>query len=144
MLFEDIFNIDHFHEWLNQGAILSYDPDRVLIGWGKFSWCDFSISDHEILFYFPDYFLEESQPYLLFEHVAVLRCDELLRFFENCQEQHSNRVSWELPSKREFSRAFYDLKNEFSETGLEKAVLYTFTTSSGPFSISHRRQSLRS
>jgi menaquinone-specific isochorismate synthase len=143
-LFTDIFNRHHFHEWLDQGAILSYDCDSVLIGWGKSSWCDFSTSDQEILFYFPDYFLEGSHPCLSFECVALLKRDELLSFFENSQEQHLNRMNWESPSKQQFSQAFYNLKNEFRKTDLEKAVLYTFMTASGAFSISQRRQSLRS
>ncbi len=131
-------------DWLTQGVIFTSEPGKMIIGWGEGTWDSSPDQDTSTWFYFPDFFLSDSHPWLHLKNTAILTIDELLSSLESIHENNFDKpfssIYWENPNKEDFEKGFWDLQNLFKKNVLEKAVLYTLLKSLDQISPSHRTQ----
>lgn len=130
-------------DWLEQGVILSQGNGKILLGWGTLQWIPKPHAD-QISFYFPDFFLENSSPWLVPAQCCSIAATDLLSQLEHTELpcETIEPILWELPDKTRFSQAFYELQKLFLTTPLEKAVLYGCSRSAQQITAAHRKQAL--
>lgn len=134
------------HTWLEQGTLMSINPKEVLLGWGKWRWQTHPSTDGTPTFYFPDYFLENTTPWLKMEHTVTLSIDTLLSSLNSLSNDvPREKFDWKPPCKIAMEETFSSLQKTFQQTPLEKLVLYDFSKSNtSSLNLSHRLQTLRS
>lgn len=133
--------------WLNCGALISYENDKIMVGWGKCEWRASPEGEELGWFYFPNYFLNSEMPWLYFEKSAITSVFTLLRLLEKSTNpvdecKSISPLDWSIPSKSEFSDQFDKLKKKFDSKELEKVVLYAFSKSSQPLYPLQHQQAL--
>lgn len=96
----------------NSWAVLSKDEVTCWVGLGS---CRWSAKPEGLSFYFPDFFLENEEPYLLFDEVVEISKDELLAQLPDCS---SNQSKWTEKGQDAFEEAFHSLDH------LKKVVPY--------------------
>lgn len=93
-------------------AILSKDANNCYVGLGTSRW---EAQPSGLCFYFPDFFLKNSTPYLVFDEVVEIAKDELL----NSLPEHSEKdFTWDEEGREAFENAFQSLDR------LQKVVPY--------------------
>lgn len=138
----DSLNESDIEQWLNSGVIFSCQSGKILIAWGKSYWSSNPEGTDSSWFYFPDFFLTIKQPWVHFEHSAIISIDQLLLLLEEIPLEVPLPLKWENPSKEIFEKGFNDLQKLFRETELKKVVLYALSNSPTPLTPAHRKQAL--
>lgn len=106
-------------KFFKSGAIISLDPDTVLVAWGPFS-----RTSQEALFYCPDFFFEEKAPWLSFESYATISRHELASLLKPHIVSYS--FNWHGPVEQTFLEQFEELQIHLKSGHLQKAVPYTY------------------
>lgn len=118
--------MDFLADFLQCGTIFSYGGKDLLIGWGRRRWCQQPDQTAPFSFYFPDFFLRESNPWFTHRSTMTLSIDELSRRLSSLPMEKRENFSWEEPDKPLYSQFFYDLKDKFLKRGLlQKGVPFT-------------------
>jgi len=115
-----MFDLDAF---LRCGAMISTAPKKVVIGYGRPAW---QKKPTGFSFFFPDFFLSNSKPWLVFEHTKEISYTDLLLFL-NPDPRFFN-FKWQPPEKSRFAKEFYELKALFAQGNLKKGVPFSFET----------------
>lgn len=113
------------YQWLSAGALMSVSPRSFLLGWGRCTKKKLLSKNNPCGFYFPDFFLEESEPWLTYEHTLKIDGRVLLDFLVKARLP-SEKITWEKPSHSIFSEAFTSFKQEVAKEHLVKVVPYVF------------------
>lgn len=129
-------------KWLENGAIFSCEPEKVLIAWGRSSWHAAPDPDGSTWCYFPDYFLKNPNPWLHFEKYAIVEIGKLSAMLESITTEPSETIRWENHTKDIFEQGFHDLHRLFLDAELEKAVPYIISKASTRLSLGHRKCAL--
>jgi menaquinone-specific isochorismate synthase len=117
------FNI---YEFLDSGVIMSTEPGKLVLGWGKQTQHATSNDNADFQFYFPDFFLSEKHPWIIFENNVEMTISELLTHFETVT---CTLVEWNAPSFTDFEHTFNDLEKRFASGELRKAVPFLIESS---------------
>jgi menaquinone-specific isochorismate synthase len=131
-------------QWLLNGAVISFMPGRLLVGWGR---RDVMIkhADQNISFYFPDFFLKHPQPWFQYEYTKEIPVDDLLQLLSReVQDYCSVAYTWTNNYKSLFYRTFDELKQQMAAHELDKAVPFVFESTQGAMSTYQLKQSLYS
>lgn len=96
----------------NSWAVLSKDKDSCWVGLGS---CKWSATPEGLSFYFPDFFLKNSEPYLIFDEVVEVAKDELLKLLP---DHDTKPAEWKEEGREAFEAAFQSLEH------LKKIVPY--------------------
>lgn len=126
--------IDHF---LDSGTIISTEKEKILLGWGERVWLEQPKSSDIPFFYFPDYFLTYSHPWMTHAHWKEVSQEELLRELAISHKDAMTglpKSDWETAEPRIFMEAFQDLQGRFQKGSLRKAVPFVFEFSKEPMS----------
>lgn len=120
------------HQFLRSGALFAPSADRLIVGWGERQWhaAQPPLSEHS--FYFPDYFLKESTPWMTHQFHAILTLGELKSLLPR-PENNQKKVDWIDPQIGQFQAVFRKLQPLFVAKKLKKAVPYLFASS--PYQI---------
>jgi menaquinone-specific isochorismate synthase len=131
--------------WLQSGAILGISNGRVLLGMGaarRSSRPDFD-SKHRVSFYAPDFFLTQSEPWLIYETSFEIGTLELLQELTQLDSATPPSLRWSNPPRDLFERAFDTLQKQISQGTLEKGVPFTFERAQGEMSETALLSSLK-
>ncbi|MCE2981960.1 MAG: hypothetical protein LW832_00195 [Parachlamydia sp.] len=123
------------------GSIASLNQKRVLLGFGKKELKnEKELDPGQPAFYFPDFFLEESRPWLQYDYSIDIANETLLAFLE-----HEPIVPplWEMNDFPRFSEGFNALQHLFATSDLKKGVPYAFATSSCVVTVAHLKKILK-
>lgn len=101
-------------------AVLSKDKDTCWVGLAS---CRWSATPEGISFYFPDFFLKNTEPYLIFDEVVEVKKDELLKLLPDHDMKPSE---WKEEGRKAFEEAFQSLEH------LKKIVPYVGFHSKSP------------
>lgn len=108
------------------GAIMSIDPHSLLLGLGNYAWKTKQELDlTRPAFYFSDFFLSTSAPWLQFEQYHELSISDFKSFFSTTPST-SLALDWQSPHQTLFYHEFQSLKQKFACSNLQKAVPYIF------------------
>ncbi|MBA3722382.1 MAG: chorismate-binding protein [Parachlamydiaceae bacterium] len=133
-----------YNSFIKSGAIISIDENKVLLGWGKSFWKHHKELDSKIpAFYFPDFFLYSTKPWIQYEFFLEISKENLKTYFQKNNEVGACLI-WENPYKKLFYNAFEQLQFEFSHSRLSKAVPYVFLNSKSQFLIDRLQHTLQS
>lgn len=119
------FCIDQF---LTCGAIMSLTHDRLLLGWGEPRQKSLNeIHPDSPSFYFTDFFLSSSNPWIHYSHW----CEFSLQEFKDLLKSSNPPASahWILQNPEQFQKAFHELSKDLQAGRLKKAVSYLFAKS---------------
>lgn len=86
-------------------------------------------------FYFPDFFLKNSQPWFQHSEFQLVTVKELLQQLQ--EEQVSPGIDWNRTDTDTYGAEFEKLKASFRNGLLQKAVPYLFYTSQGTLQLCH-------
>lgn len=120
---------DFIENWMHCGTLLSAEKGQLILGWGARKWLKEPSQDHPS-FYFPDYFLEDSTPWFMHEHVLKLTDTQLLGVLEKIPDSCKKHVKWESPSRDFFHTTFMNLQEKIANGELKKAVPFVLETAS--------------
>lgn len=109
--------------FLQSGSLIRIDQDRYLVGWGERIWQEKIENPFATYFYFPDFFLQNPTHWFQHKNVEILSFQELISYLPPSTRLE---LSWENSYFNHFEKAFYDLKDTFSQGLLKKAVPYVF------------------
>ncbi len=111
------------NSFINSGALMSVSPQEILIGWGKSCWTETPVPPPQISFYFPDYFLHKSTPWLTHEYQIILSAQQVCSLFD---VDHKKRppYHWTIYSQALFMQEMTKLEKLFASKSLLKAVPY--------------------
>jgi menaquinone-specific isochorismate synthase len=115
---------------LDSAAIISMQNGLIYIGYGayqKFHSYDL-LDSHKPAFFLPDFFLSSNHPWIQYENGCEISITDLLGLLEDIPD--SGGIDWKIEHKDLFQKAFNDLKIDFKDRRLEKAVPYVFAYAS--------------
>lgn len=123
-------------QFLACGAIMSLTHDRLLIGWGEpsRSTCNATHSDQPS-FFFSDFFLTCSNPWIQYPHWMELTIDEFKKYFSS--SVMPTKIHWCAHQPEKLKTAFEELAKLIKDAHLEKAVPYLFATSQNRLTKEH-------
>ncbi len=117
---------DSIKHFLESGSLVSVNPNEVLLGWGERQLLSSIEGITEPTFYFPDFFLEDKTPFVLYSETQIISINELqdaLRDFSSSQVS----LKWLHPASECFYQEFDRVQALFKEKKLLKAVPYAFS-----------------
>lgn len=121
---------NNWEEFFESGTIMTRENGEILIGWGKREWIESpSREDSDLLFYFPDFFLNKTKPWFRQAHTEQFTIKELLEIWEKVPEDPLPSFKWQNPYKEIYLREFNILKQLFAENKLDKAVPFAYDLS---------------
>lgn len=129
-------------EFLSSGAIIGLDAEHVLIGWGPRQWSSSSKENEVCSFYFPDFFLENPNPWCAHENQAVISKAELQSTLQTNFTSPKLSMQWVPPQKPLFDEIFCDLKKQLEDGVLKKAVPFVYESMHNAISSEQLRSSL--
>lgn len=139
MNFEDFEQ--NIEQWLTNGAVMSFTPGQLLLGWGKRQSTLPTQAQPKISFYFPDFFLKDPSPWFQYEYTQTIKIDSLLQILtlkknglSHCY--YSPTYTWKNDYNPLFCRTFKELKQQMAAGELDKAVPFVFETSPATVTIS--------
>lgn len=106
------------------GAVASLPDKKLLVGYGGFEWNEQPKSGIPN-FYFPDFFLINTRPWLHFEHYQYFTINEFLHPLN--QADSGSQIFWEMTHQELFYHQFDQLQQQFTTSQLQKAVPYAFS-----------------
>lgn len=136
-------------EWLLEGVIMSAAPSRLLLGWGKAAWHP-RAEENRASYYFPDYFLKDSCPWLAMPHGAEVGVDDFAAVLQKLAIDFSERPPsvcrrhWQCADRELFESTFHELQHLFVKGELVKAVPFVASHSQQPMTLQQRIASLAS
>jgi len=107
---------------------MSVAPGSFLLGWGRCTRKTHLSKNSACGFYFPDFFLEENEPWLTYEYTSQIDGRELLDFLDKAWLP-PDKITWKKPSQEIFNDAFTSFKQEVAKERLVKVVPYVFEVS---------------
>ncbi len=128
--------------WLDSACIVSLKNGFIYIGYGafqKFESYD-QVDPQKPAFYIPDFFLQESLPWIQYELWSELSTAEFKKVFK--EDYQYEEIHWDIGHADLFSAAFRELQEEFSNNRLDKAVPYIFAYASEKMSRDRLKRSL--
>lgn len=131
------------HDFLKCGTVLTTPDRNLLVGWGERTWRPNPIDTNKINFFFPDYFLENSDPWFSHQHWAELSIDEFLSEIKIPTYIDTKTWNWKNSHRTVFEQSFSGLKSQFASGELLKAVPYVFEETNHAMSTDHLGLSLR-
>jgi menaquinone-specific isochorismate synthase len=130
----------HISEFLLSGVIMSTEPGKLVLGWGKQTQHATSNDNADFQFYSPDFFLSEEHPWITFENNIEMTIVELLTHFGpvTCKP-----VEWKTPHFSDFEITFNDLQQRFANDELRKAVPFLIESTSALMDNDRKKHCLR-
>lgn len=128
--------------FLQAGALISLDQNKLAIGWGGQNWHEAPSEQASFSFYFPDFFLKNERPWLVCENNCVLDIEELRRHFP--APKPISKLEWVAADKSLFLRQCAALQSRLRDGNLDKGVPFSFEQARGAFDCEQRLQSLLS
>lgn len=127
MTLDSEFSLEEFAQ---SGAIMTLKEDLLLVGWGKRRFINYQacIRQNTPAFYFPDFFLKNTDPWFIHPKWKIVTRDELLGKFSYQKERYV--FQWQNPDFVHFQSTFHDLQALFNAHRILKAVPYVFETCS--------------
>ena len=119
--------------FFSQGALVSAHRGQVVIGYGKREKLLSLKGENKPIFYFPDFFLDDQDPWFRYEECEELSTGELTSHLP--ASAGSERLHWSISGLDIYSETFSRLKIAFEKGELKKAVPYLFYTTSQPFKL---------
>jgi menaquinone-specific isochorismate synthase len=129
-------------EFLKNGWLLSYGPHDVLVGWGPLREVDGPTeTSGTCTLYAPDFYLRQSQPWLVSPNWAIVNRNLLISLVMNVtgtnvnaniasdqasQPERVQEFQWVEPDRLGFEAQFKEIRRGMSERGLKKAVPVVF------------------
>jgi menaquinone-specific isochorismate synthase len=136
-------NMGFITDFLHNGSIITFQGKDLLIGWGTREWNAARPRDQKTAFYFPDFFLEDSQPWFFHKQTQVISVGELLDSLSRFPEKCSEKLVWTAPDHHLYSSIFHELKNEYLQAGsLQKGVPFSKSEAQGKMPPSRIAESL--
>lgn len=112
--------------FLHSGALFSTSPKTITIGWGKRLWHAHP-SCKGPYFYFPDFFLEQKQPWCSHEFWQEISSDELEQELQSFSTAaRPDELKWQIFPKASFKRSYDKLETQLLAGTLQKGVPYIF------------------
>lgn len=127
-------------QFLNNGTIISIPNQKLIVGWGERTWLSKPTHSSIPHFYFPDFFMENENPWFFHEYSKEFTVDELLKLMQ--KSDFLDKVCWNHPDLDPFKESVKDLEHQFSSGTLEKAVPYIFHQASGEIGLNQIQSSL--
>lgn len=132
--------MNHFRleDFLNSGALISLDQERLLVGWGPRKWGRLPDASENSYWYFPDFFLRRVDPWFTHAFQAIVPKEEFSKKILAPSEK--TEVAWEAADSPLFFQMFDDLKSKIDENILHKGVPFSFQKSAtrmSPQLLSH-------
>lgn len=127
-------------DFLREGTIIGLDNKMALVGWGKRSWLP--SPSNQPSFFFPDFFLQSSEPWFVHEHYTQISLQNLLSLLPTTKID-SAKIPWQTPPRDDFSNALEKLKDHFKKGKLSKAVPYIFATAKHQMTQEQHAHSIR-
>lgn len=115
---------------------------RCLVAWGDFK-TTAKPNGENLQFFVPDFYLEESKPWISFAHTAVTDRQALISELEAEAVQPKLDLSWQLPKFEDFKIKFEMIQKEIKKGELRKAVPVMFEHSTGTMTLSMRASILK-
>lgn len=116
-------------DFLSSGAIMSLSQDKLLVGWGKVHHCkEKEIDSSKPAFYFSDFFLRTSHPWIQYSNWAELASIDFKEALESAFQLST--CDWTIHNPEQFRQAFDELCHLLQMGQLKKAVPYLFAKSS--------------
>lgn len=133
-------------DFLLNGSIITYREKKLFIGWGKRSWMATQPKSGTKTFYFPDFFLEDRQPWFTHEHTLLISLKELISKLRQVSYQSDKSLDWNTPDRDLYQTMFRELKENYLQVGtLDKGVPFVSSGAKGtmtPFQIAQSLLSL--
>ncbi len=128
--------------FLKSGAIASLSPDLILVAFGsRQSYASSKNLDPTMpAFYYPDFFLKSSFPWIQFSDWKIIETKYLINFLN---PPAILRPEWMIENQFLFQENFYQLKQLFEQKQLEKAVPYIFAHSHTKMTLNQLKTSLK-
>jgi isochorismate synthase EntC len=128
--------------FLKSGLIIGLGPAKCLIGWGEQKFSDKPNGD-QLEFFIPDFYLEESKPWVHFEQTLIVERPELLEKLEQFSRLPCLDLAWKKPAFDEFKTKFDLVQSAIKKGDIHKAVPVVFEHSVGTMTMSMRANILR-
>jgi len=122
---------------LTSGSIISLEPNQILLGSGTSQWSQ--TSQHQNVFYFPDFFLQNQS---LYRTHSIYQTYTHQQFIPELQKKNYHPIEWEPLDRSEFNQAFVDVQKKFASGELQKAVLYVMATGRGKIAVPNVLESM--
>ena len=135
---------DLLDQFLHSGTLISAGNKRLIVGYGKRKWHPSPPSIEKPVFYFPQYFLNDSMPWFTQEHVEELSLESFDELLSLAKVEKRSPLNWNCPQQELFNQAFDELQNLFSQNILAKAVPYVFEEAHAKLSQEQLIHSLKS
>ena len=109
------------------GAFMALDQNHWAVAWGNPRWSQ--VPDKtKLSFYAPNFFLTKQQPWLLFDHSAILSRKDLWEVVAGSEKLLKKDIlQWDHPSEEYFRQQFTLIMEKFDDGELEKAVPVIFS-----------------
>lgn len=115
-----------FDDFAKSGAIISKNPNQLLIGWGKTQWFKEPEEKAPLLFYFPDFFLDKPKPWVVFANTIEMTISDFLAILDSLPKATPPRITWQNLYETFYQEQFHHLQHLFAEGILEKAVPFVY------------------
>lgn len=119
--------------FLRQGSIISTTIGHAAVGYGEYQAFPRPPESDVPSFYFPDFFLDESEPWYQFEQSKVIKIDQL----SQSPSAQLYQCDWQIEGTEAYEEAFKELMHAFKRGDLKKAVPYLFYKTQATFNLSH-------
>jgi menaquinone-specific isochorismate synthase len=126
--------------FLESGALIGFSEKQLALGFGEAHWLASPPSGAAFAFYFPDFFLQEQKPWLVFEKMRLISHEDLLKALS--PSPIVARRVWQPISKSDFLQQFESAQEAFKKKWLHKVVLFAFERGEGPITAAERHASL--
>lgn len=113
---------DQLESFLNEGTIIAKDHATLLLGFGNRRWMAEPKDRSRWTWYFPDFFLKERTCYFEQPFQVSMTPEALLECLEISPKK--NELKWQPAPSAYFDASFKDLKQDFNDGTLQKAVPY--------------------
>lgn len=131
----------NYNAFIQSGAIFTTKNNTLTIGWGPLKQKKYTeLNPHQPAFYFPDFFLQSTCPWLQFENSSEVSLEELNSIL---QDPSTPTFKWNSPNRKLFYSTFDELQSLFAKDQLHKAVPYAFTECNSRFTPDHLAYSLK-
>lgn len=124
--------------FLQSGTLMSTGSGKLLVGSGK----KIKLANPQkegVSFYFPDFFLEDDEPWHTHENVKEISIEDLLK---HLGESKSEKFQWKTASKQFFEETFKEIKHLINSKNLSKAVPFVFDSCYGKMESERLRSSI--
>src|SRR5690606_18298767 len=104
---------------------IGLDQSHLIVGWGE-PLQGKSPQPSAPAFFAPDFYLEDSQPWISFPSYALVARDTFLELLRKLNAPEGSPWNWEDPKKQYFEKSFELIQNEIAKNKIVKAVPVVF------------------